>query len=75
MLKLYAWEDPFEKQILEMRGKEIRALQTAAYMDAGSAISWFMAPYLVSVRHISLEINQATRINPRHFPTIINIIN
>ncbi|KAK2169807.1 hypothetical protein NP493_1174g00004 [Ridgeia piscesae] len=49
VLKLYAWEDPFEKQILEMRGKEIRALQTAAYMDAGSAISWFMAPYLVAL--------------------------
>ena len=63
MLKLYAWEDPFEKHILEMRGKEIRALQTEAYMGAGGAISWFMAPYLVSVRRIVVEITQATRMD------------
>ncbi|KAK2189921.1 hypothetical protein NP493_93g00019 [Ridgeia piscesae] len=56
VLKLYAWEEPFRDRILEMRKKELQVLQTAAYMGAGSAISWFMAPYLVALGSFSVYV-------------------
>ncbi|XP_063922476.1 multidrug resistance-associated protein 1 isoform X2 [Zophobas morio] len=47
VLKLYAWEPSFEKQILKIRGKEIQVLKEAAYMNAGTSFIWSCAPFLV----------------------------
>ncbi len=47
-LKLYAWEDSFKERVLDIREDELQSLKKAAYLNAGSALSWFMAPYLVS---------------------------
>ncbi|XP_063922468.1 multidrug resistance-associated protein 1 isoform X1 [Zophobas morio] len=49
VLKLYAWEPSFEKQILKIRGKEIQVLKEAAYMNAGTSFIWSCAPFLVSL--------------------------
>ena len=60
VLKLYAWEKSFQQRILEIREEELRVLKKSQYLNAGSAISWFMAPYLVSrfmavkCQHISI---------------------
>ncbi|KAI0216331.1 Multidrug resistance-associated protein 1, partial [Lamellibrachia satsuma] len=56
VLKLYAWEVPFRERILEKRKNELEVLQTAAFMEAGSAISWFMAPYLVALGTFSVYV-------------------
>ena len=48
VLKLYAWEESFEKQILEIREKELRQLQKAARLEAVSAFNWFVSPFLVA---------------------------
>ena len=48
VLKLYAWEESFEKQILEIREKELRQLQKAARLEAASAFNWFVSPYFVA---------------------------
>ena len=47
VLKLYAWEDSFKERVLDIRGDELQSLKKAAYLNAVSALSWFMAPYLV----------------------------
>nr|XP_008197311.1 PREDICTED: multidrug resistance-associated protein 1 isoform X2 [Tribolium castaneum] len=49
VLKLYAWEPSFEKQILKIRTKEIQVLKEAAYMNAGTSFIWSCAPFLVSL--------------------------
>ena len=48
MLKLYAWEDSFRDRVMDIRDDELKVLRTAAFLSAGSALSWMMAPYLVS---------------------------
>lgn len=47
VLKLYAWEPSFEEQILKVRGKEIKVLKEAAYLNAGTSFIWSCAPFLV----------------------------
>ena len=47
VLKLYAWEQSFGDRIQEIRNSEVKTLRLMAFLEAGSAISWFMAPYLV----------------------------
>ncbi|XP_063702153.1 multidrug resistance-associated protein 1 isoform X3 [Culicoides brevitarsis] len=49
VLKLYAWEPSFEKQILNIREKEIKVLKQAAYLNAGTSFIWSCAPFLVSL--------------------------
>ena len=49
VLKLYAWEPSFEKQILGIRTKEIQVLKEAAYLNAGTSFIWSCAPFLVSL--------------------------
>ncbi|XP_012271250.1 multidrug resistance-associated protein 1 isoform X2 [Orussus abietinus] len=49
VLKLYAWETSFQQQVLKIRGKEIRVLKEAAYLNAGTSFIWSCAPFLVSL--------------------------
>lgn len=49
VLKLYAWEPSFEKRVLDVRDDEIKALRTAAYLNAGFSFIWTCAPYLISL--------------------------
>ena len=48
VLKLYAWEKSFQQRILEIREEELRVLKKSQYLNAGSAIAFFTAPFLVS---------------------------
>jgi len=47
VLKLYAWEPSFEQKVLDIRGKEIKVLRTAAYLNAATSFIWACAPFLV----------------------------
>ncbi|XP_058980629.1 multidrug resistance-associated protein 1 isoform X7 [Musca domestica] len=49
VLKLYAWEPSFEKQVLEIREKEIATLKSTAYLNASTSFLWSCAPFLVSL--------------------------
>lgn len=49
VLKLYAWEPSFEKRVLEVRDKEIKALRSAAFLGAGFSFIWTSAPFLVAL--------------------------
>ncbi|XP_064080545.1 multidrug resistance-associated protein 1-like [Macrobrachium nipponense] len=48
-LKLYAWEQSFEEQVLQVRGKEIKVLKQMAYLTAGTSFIWTCTPFLVSL--------------------------
>ncbi|XP_030369087.1 multidrug resistance-associated protein 1-like isoform X1 [Scaptodrosophila lebanonensis] len=49
VLKLYAWEPSFEKQVLNIREKEITTLKSSAYLNASSLFIWSCANFLVSL--------------------------
>lgn len=50
VLKLYAWEPSFEKQVLKTRNKEISVLKHSAYLHAGTSFILQCAPFLVSIK-------------------------
>ena len=49
VLKLYAWEPSFEKQVLGIRDREVGALKKAAYLQAATTFLWTCAPFLVAL--------------------------
>ena len=48
VLKLYAWEPSFEKQVLTIRHKEIGVLKKAAYLNAFTSFIFTCTPFMVS---------------------------
>ncbi|XP_046664340.1 multidrug resistance-associated protein 1-like isoform X2 [Homalodisca vitripennis] len=48
VLKLYAWEPSFEKQILKIRNKEMAVLRKAALLNASTSFVWTCSSFLVS---------------------------
>ncbi|KAL3875737.1 hypothetical protein ACJMK2_033658 [Sinanodonta woodiana] len=49
VLKLYAWEPSFEKQVLEIRNKELNLLKRMAYLNSCSTFAWTTAPFIVTL--------------------------
>ncbi|KRZ73579.1 Multidrug resistance-associated protein 1, partial [Trichinella papuae] len=47
VLKLYAWELAFGKQVNNIRKKELDILKTASYYRAATSFVWTCAPFLV----------------------------
>lgn len=50
VLKLYAWEPIFEKQIMQIREKEIELLRKVIYLRSAVSFVWCCAPFLVKHR-------------------------
>nr|CAD7423725.1 unnamed protein product [Timema monikensis] len=49
VLKLYAWEPSYEKELRDIRKKEVNILKKAAYLNAATSFAWTCAPFLVSL--------------------------
>jgi ATP-binding cassette subfamily C (CFTR/MRP) protein 1 len=49
VLKLYAWEESFEKQINEIREKETGMIRKQASIGAHMHLTWSVTPFLVSI--------------------------
>lgn len=49
VIKLYAWEIPFKKLIMDIRQGELSTLRKSAYLNAGFSFTWTCAPFLVSL--------------------------
>ena len=47
MIKLYAWEIPFQRLIMNVRKSELNVLKNSAFLNAGSSFTWTCAPFLV----------------------------
>lgn len=42
------WELSFEKMVSNIRAKELKILKSMAFLNAISAFSWTIAPFLVN---------------------------
>ncbi|XP_065205465.1 multidrug resistance-associated protein 1-like [Planococcus citri] len=49
VLKLYAWEPSFEKQVLSIRNEEVEKLKKQAYLTGITTFTWATASFLVYV--------------------------
>ncbi|XP_014673768.1 PREDICTED: multidrug resistance-associated protein 1-like [Priapulus caudatus] len=49
VLKLYAWEPPFQEKLLEIRERELVVLRSTNYLNAVSSFTWACAPFLVAL--------------------------
>ncbi|XP_053694450.1 multidrug resistance-associated protein 1-like [Sabethes cyaneus] len=56
VLKLYAWEPSFEKDIVNVRAEEIRVLRGMAYYGAATFFVWSMAPFLVTLASFTVYV-------------------
>ncbi|XP_055546953.1 multidrug resistance-associated protein 1-like [Wyeomyia smithii] len=56
VLKLYAWEPSFEKDIVNVRAGEIRVLRGMAYYNAIIFFVWTMAPFLVTLASFTVFV-------------------
>ena len=52
VIKLYAWEEPFKKLIMGIRGGELEVLRKYAFLGAGFSFTWTCAPMLVGSVHV-----------------------
>ena len=48
VIKLYAWEDHFQRNVQEIRNNELAVLRKIAYLNAGLSFSWLCAPFMVN---------------------------
>ena len=49
VIKLYAWEIPFQRLVMKNRKAELHQLKKSAYLSAGASFTWTCAPFLVSL--------------------------
>ncbi|KAL0984010.1 hypothetical protein UPYG_G00135860 [Umbra pygmaea] len=56
VLKLYAWENSFKDQVLEIRQKELNVLRKTAYLGAMSTMAWTSAPFLVALTSFAVYV-------------------
>ena len=56
MIKLYAWEIPFQRLIMNVRNSELNVLKNSAFLNAGSSFTWTCAPFLVRYHCVELAM-------------------
>lgn len=56
VLKLYAWEPSFQRDVVETRGTEIGILKSMAYYGAATFFVWSMAPFLVTLASFTVFV-------------------
>ena len=47
VIKLYAWEDHFQRDVETIRQRELTILRQTAYLNAASIFSWTCVPFMV----------------------------
>ena len=62
VLKLYAWEDSFGDRIQDIRDKEIHNLRIMSLLNAVMAMSFFMTPYMVSLKTVTKVTRMLTQL-------------
>ncbi|XP_067572446.1 ATP-binding cassette sub-family C member 3 isoform X1 [Pseudorca crassidens] len=57
VLKLYAWEPSFLKQVEDIRQEELRLMRQAAYLHATSTFVWICTPFLVTLTTLGMYVS------------------
>ena len=47
VIKLYAWEEHFKRDVKDIRNNEMVVLRKIAYLNAGLSFCWTCSPFLV----------------------------
>ena len=56
VIKLYAWEDHFQRNVQSIRNNELAVLRKIAYLNAGLSFSWLCAPFMVNYLSIFIRV-------------------
>merc|ERR1711892_375237 len=56
VIKLYGWEESFQKLIDDVRDEELRLLKRSAYLRAATALVWMWMPFFVSFASFMMYI-------------------
>jgi multidrug resistance-associated protein (MRP) len=56
VLKLYAWEPPFEQEVMRIRQREIEAVRVFSYYRAGLLFIWLCAPFVISAASFAVFV-------------------
>ncbi|XP_044154092.1 ATP-binding cassette sub-family C member 2-like [Bufo gargarizans] len=77
VLKLYAWEPSFEKQVQEIREKELKYMLHFAYLFSVSLFIFACAPFLVSMASFAVYVvvDQNNVLNAKRAFTSISLFN
>ncbi|XP_059938247.1 ATP-binding cassette sub-family C member 3 isoform X2 [Mesoplodon densirostris] len=57
VLKLYAWEPSFLKQVEDIRQDELRLMRQTAYLHATSTFIWICTPFLVTLTTLGVYVS------------------
>uniref|UniRef100_A0A669F1U5 Canalicular multispecific organic anion transporter 1 n=1 Tax=Oreochromis niloticus TaxID=8128 RepID=A0A669F1U5_ORENI len=57
ILKLYAWEPSFQKQVEDIRGEELKVMKTFAYLHSFSLLIFRCSPALVSLATFAVFVS------------------
>ena len=47
VIKLYAWEEHFKRDVNDIRNNEMAVLRKVSYLNAGLTFCWTCAPFMV----------------------------
>lgn len=62
VLKLYAWESSFIKEVMKIRSKELKSLRAQAYLNGAITFAFSSVPYLVSFHFKNYQIKFCLRL-------------
>ena len=48
VIKLYAWEDHFQKDVQNIRNKEMAVLRKISYLNVALSFTWSCTPFMVN---------------------------
>ncbi|KAI6652539.1 Multidrug resistance-associated protein 1 [Oopsacas minuta] len=65
VIKLYAWEVPNQKEVLDIRDQEMRILRYCAFLNAGVTFTWWMAPLLVALASFATYVLAGNPLTPQ----------
>ena len=65
VIKLYSWEDPNQREVLEIRDQEMRILRYTAILNASVNFSWQMAPLLVALASFATFVLSGHPLTPQ----------
>ena len=56
VIKLYAWEDHFQKDVENIRKKELAIFRRITYLNTVESFSWACTPFLVITLHFCYNV-------------------
>ncbi|XP_023209485.1 multidrug resistance-associated protein 1-like [Centruroides sculpturatus] len=56
ILKLYAWEESFQKSVMDIRNREIKVLKTQSYLNSFIMFFFTSAPFLVGLASFTMFV-------------------